>query len=131
MPSFIITHLYATSVAVAEWYRALHAAGREMLTSPLGVPDFLLAFSRELEPSVRAVVYDYHLLGIGLAYSDCRNVAGSLGERVQSAFWEAYGSVDEREALKAHGNGRLERPGRGVGAWLRSDQEKCIHPSPI
>ena len=143
-------------VAVARWYRALHTAGREMLASPLGTPDFLqreadgldtatvlkmgqkldlsanpvwklaadcieplkqamrslpetlnyndfhwtnLALSRQQGPSVRAVVYDYHLLGIGLAYSDCRNVVGSLGEQAEIAFWEAYGLVGEREAL--------------------------------
>ena len=145
-----------TGVAVAEWYRALHAAGREMLAHPSGMPDFLgrevdaldpttvmeigrklgladdpvwklaadcierlkqamrslpetlnyndfhwtnLVLSRGQDPSVRAVVYDYHLLGIGLAYSDCRNVVGSLGEQAGSAFWAAYGPVDEREAL--------------------------------
>jgi hypothetical protein len=40
-----------------------------------------LALSRRSVPSLRAVVYDYHLLGIGLCYSDCRNVVGSLGDR--------------------------------------------------
>jgi hypothetical protein len=58
-----------------------------------------LALSRRSVPSPRAVVYDYHLLGIGLRYSDCRNVVGSLGDRAASAFWEAYGPVDEREKL--------------------------------
>ena len=48
---------------------------------------------------LRAVVFDYHLLGIGMAYSDCRNVLGCLGGRAASAFREAYGPSDEREAL--------------------------------
>jgi len=48
---------------------------------------------------LRAVVFDYHLLGIGPRYSDCRNVVGSLGKRAARAFWEAYGPVDEREAI--------------------------------
>ena len=48
---------------------------------------------------LRAVAYDYHLLGIGPRYSDCRNVVGSLGERAVRAFWETYGPVDEREAI--------------------------------
>ena len=58
-----------------------------------------LALSRQETPSTRAIVYDYHLLGIGLQASDCRNVAGSLGERAAAAFWEAYGPVDEREQV--------------------------------
>jgi hypothetical protein len=145
-----------TGVAIARWYRALHAAGRELLAAPTGIPNFLereadaldpatvigigqklrladnpvwklaadhiealkqamrslpetlnysdfhwtnLALSRRTEPPLRAVVFDYHLLGIGPAYSDCRNVVGSLGEQAESAFWEAYGPVDEREAI--------------------------------
>ena len=145
-----------TGAAVAEWYRALHAAGRKILAQPGGPPEFLkreidvlspasvleigralglgddpawrlvadaiepikeamrrlaetlnyndfhwtnLALSQD-EP-LRAVVFDYHLLGIGLAYSDCRNVAGCLGcleAEARTAFWEAYGPIDEREA---------------------------------
>jgi hypothetical protein len=57
-----------------------------------------LALSRSEAP-LRAVVFDYHLLGIGLRYSDCRNVIGSLGEWAMTAFWETYGPVDERERL--------------------------------
>jgi hypothetical protein len=53
-----------------------------------------LALSRD-EVSLRAIVFDYHLLGIGLRCSDCRNVAGSLKERAALAFWETYGPVDE------------------------------------
>lgn len=145
-----------TGVAVAAWYRALHAAGRAILAGPQGAPEFLkresdvldaatildtgsrlgcadnpvwalaagciealqeaarslpetlnyndfhwsnLALSRERQAPYRAIVYDYHLLGIGLAYSDCRNVVGSLGEYAAAAFWGAYGPFDEREAL--------------------------------
>ena len=145
-----------TGVAVANWYLALHSAGREILADPARTPDFLkreidaldaetivetgkqlgldhdsvwelaadhiealkgamrslpeplnyndfhwtnLALSRRREPSFRAIVYDYHLLGIGLRYSDCRNVVGSLGHQAGSAFWETYGPVDERERL--------------------------------
>jgi hypothetical protein len=145
-----------TGVAVARWYRALHAAGERLLAGPEGFPPFLtrevdalnpeaileigqkldlahdpvwalaaetiealkgamhalpetlnyndfywtnLALSRQEETSLRAIVFDYHMLGIGLRYSDCRNVAGSLGERAAAAFWEAYGAVDERERV--------------------------------
>jgi len=48
---------------------------------------------------VRAIVYDYHQLGLGLAYSDCRSVSGSLSGFARSAFWETYGAPDEREAV--------------------------------
>jgi len=56
-----------------------------------------LALSRDRP--LRAVVFDYHLLGIGPRYSDYRNVVGSLGHRAAQAFWEVYGPVDEREAI--------------------------------
>jgi hypothetical protein len=56
-----------------------------------------LAVSREPRPSLRAVVFDYHLMGTGLAYSDCRNIMGSLGETAKAAFWETYGDIDPRE----------------------------------
>lgn len=139
-------------MAIAEWYLALHRAGRELLTGP--APDFLkremdelsadrivmtggrlglsdspvwqlaaehieqlkqafralgetlnyndfhwtnLALSRDRPP--RAIVFDYHLLGIGPAYCDCRNVCGSLGDRAQRGFRDAYGPVGENAAV--------------------------------
>jgi len=51
------------------------------------------------EEPLRAVVFDYDLLGIGPVYCDIRNVLGSLGEPAQGAFREAYGPVDERIAV--------------------------------
>jgi hypothetical protein len=56
-----------------------------------------LALSRE--GALCAVIFDYHLWGMGMHYSDCRNVAGSLGERAAAAFREAYGEVDPRESV--------------------------------
>ena len=56
-----------------------------------------LALSRT--DALRAVVFDYHLLGMGMRYSDCRNVAGSLGEKAAAAFREVYGEVDAREPV--------------------------------
>ena len=143
-----------TGAAVAEWYLALHAAGREMLDSPDGAPDFLEREAGALDPAavlatgrklgleanrvwrlaadhiealkaamralpetlsyndfhwtnlaltraapLRAIVYDHHLLGIGPAASDCRNVVGSLRGEAASTFWETYGPVDEREVI--------------------------------
>lgn len=52
-----------------------------------------LALSRS-EP-LKAVVFDYHLLGIGPAYCDVRNILGSLGEAAGGAFLAEYGHVDE------------------------------------
>ena len=60
-----------------------------------------LALSRD-EP-VRAVVFDYHLLGIGPAWADVRNVCGSLGPLAREAFLAAYGRVDDSAAV-------LDRP---------------------
>ena len=57
-----------------------------------------LALSRNDNP-VRAVVFDYHLLGLGLRYSDCRNATGSLGPDATGAFWSAYGETDPREKI--------------------------------
>jgi hypothetical protein len=56
-----------------------------------------LALSRG-EP-VRAIVFDYHLLGIGPCHCDVRNVCGSLGGRAREAFLAAYGPVDPRVAV--------------------------------
>ena len=48
---------------------------------------------------IRAVVFDYHLLGLGLRYSDYRNVTGSLGPVAADAFRSAYGETDPREKV--------------------------------
>jgi SAM-dependent methyltransferase len=149
-------HRPETGAAVAEWYRALHAAGRAVLADPSGAADFLhrevdsldaatilrigerlglaadpvwelaadriealkralcalpetltyndfhwtnLALSRGEGHGLRAVVFDYHLLGIGPAAGDYRNVTGSLEDPARRAFQVAYGEVDEREAI--------------------------------
>ena len=57
-----------------------------------------LALTRNAAP-IRAVVFDYHLLGIGLRYSDWRNVTGSLRSRARGAFITAFGAVDEKERV--------------------------------
>lgn len=148
----------ATGVAVAEWNRQLHEAGRELLSEANVVPGFLkrevdgltaetirdtaeklgmstvpvwalaaaniealkhamrslsetltyndfhwtnLALSRHQEFPLSVVVFDYHFLGIGLRYSDYRNVSGSLGESAKAAFWEAFDPVVDRERIRA------------------------------
>jgi hypothetical protein len=85
----------------ADHIEALKEAMRS-LPETLNYNDFHwtnLALSRHTQPQLEAIVFDYHLLGVGLRYSDCRNVVGSLGERAAAAFWEAYGRVDERERI--------------------------------
>ena len=57
-----------------------------------------LALSRDEKP-IRAVVFDYHLLGLGLRYSDCRNVNGALGPDAADAFRSTYGETDPREGI--------------------------------
>jgi len=84
----------------ADHIEVLKSAMRS-LSETLNYNDFHwtnLALSRQRR-SLQAIVYDYHLLGIGLRYSDCRNVVSSLGKQAQSAFWETYGPVDEREKI--------------------------------
>ncbi len=57
-----------------------------------------LALSRDGKP-IRAVVFDYHLLGLGMRYSDYRNVTGSLGPDAADAFRSSYGETDPREEV--------------------------------
>lgn len=138
-------------VAVAGWYRRLHAAGRDYLSATADPPGFLrrdtddldresvlrVGALRELahlpawqraadhvealcaalealpttllyndfhwsnlavtcEPPLRAVVYDYHLLGIGPAVSDYRNVLSGLTGDAKQAFIQTYGAMDKR-----------------------------------
>jgi hypothetical protein len=82
----------------AEHVEALQAAARA-LPETLVYTDFHwtnLALSRA--SPLRAVVFDYHQLGIGPRYADCRNVTWSLGPAAAGAFWDAYGPPDAREA---------------------------------
>ena len=58
-----------------------------------------LALSRTGNQPLEAIIFDYHLLGVGMRCSDCRNVAFSLTGEAVEAFWDAYGEVDPREAI--------------------------------
>ena len=57
-----------------------------------------LALSRAEKP-IRAIVFDYHLLGLGLRYSDYRNVLSSLGQNAAAAFRSEFGETDPRERV--------------------------------
>jgi len=57
-----------------------------------------LALSRDTDP-IEAIVFDYHLVGRGTAYSDWRNVVGSLRPEAKEAFLSVYGPVDKRQAV--------------------------------
>jgi len=80
------------------------AAARLSLT--LNYNDFYwtnLALSRREARELEAIVFDYHLLGMGMRYSDVRNVRFSLSGAAVPAFQEAYGPLDLREQI-------LDRP---------------------
>jgi hypothetical protein len=89
----------------AEHIELLKAATSK-LSVTLNYNDFYwtnLALQRHAGDQPEAIIFDYHLLGVGMRYSDCRNVTGSLfGEAVDS-FWDTYGDVDPREEI-------LDRP---------------------
>jgi hypothetical protein len=81
-------------------------AAVEKLSITLNYNDFHwtnLALSRREGDQLEAITFDYHLLGVGMRYSDCRNVVGSLSGDAVNAFWDTYGYVDLREA-------ELDRP---------------------
>jgi hypothetical protein len=81
-------------------------AAMRALPETLNYNDFYwtnLALSRTLGSEQQAIVFDYHLLGIGVRFSDCRNVVGSLAGDAVAAFWQEYGPPDEREEI-------LDRP---------------------
>lgn len=104
------------------------------LSETLNYNDFYwtnIALSRSADPQLNAVVFDYHLLGIGLRYSDCRNVIGSLQRDAVPAFWKTYGATDVREQI-------LDRPLATLFAlvtatllpefpsWARASRERVI-----
>ncbi|MFC1573340.1 phosphotransferase [Candidatus Eisenbacteria bacterium] len=75
-------------------------AAEAKLSLTLNYQDFHwtnLALSR-VHP-VAVVVFDYDNLGIGMRYSDCRNVEGSLGQTAREAFRRRYGEYDEQEMV--------------------------------
>ena len=45
----------------------------------------------------RAMMFDYHLLGIGYAFADVRNVCSSLSPKAKEAFIAAYGPMNPLE----------------------------------
>jgi hypothetical protein len=89
--------------SIPAWRRACAHVERlrravESLPRTFSYNDFFwgnVAVSRE-GSELRAIVFDYHLMGVGPKESDCRNVRGSLGSKAAHAFQEAYGPLDER-----------------------------------
>ncbi len=85
--------------AVRRQIEPLKAAYRA-LPQTLNYQDFAaenLALSRAAGP-LRAVVFDYDCFTTGTAYSDCRNVLGSLQGPAREAFLAAYGPLDSAQA---------------------------------
>ncbi len=125
-----LDHLPAFRLA-AESIERLKTAIRS-LPQVLNYNDFHwsnLALSLEESP-VRAVVFDYGLLGMGLRYSDCRNVVSSLGDRAGDAFWKAYGPFSEEEktldeaVADLYSLSQAARRNRLPG-WARSSMRKA------
>ncbi|MDD2912194.1 MAG: phosphotransferase [Candidatus Bipolaricaulis anaerobius] len=83
----------------AEHLTALQSRARQLPTT-LNYNDFHwtnLSLSRRLP--LKAIVFDYHLLGIGLAWSDVRNGTHSLGPAAREAFLDAYGPTRPEEQI--------------------------------
>lgn len=97
---FNVGHLSIWKIAtdrIEELKQAMYS-----LPETLNYNDFYwtnLTVSRTPQTPSRAMMFDYHLMGIGPRYSDCRNVTSSLGKKAQDAFWESYGSFDEEEKI--------------------------------
>jgi hypothetical protein len=146
----------STGLALAEWYRCLHQAGRASLSAKNQDLSFLKREIDNLDPNsllsagtklgldhlpawklamesidtltsiyrslphtfnyndfaadnlalspvdgdpLQAVVFDYDCFGIGLAYSDWRNVIYALKGQARDAFAHAYGEVNRSEKI--------------------------------
>lgn len=90
------------------WGRALAAvpplrAALERCETTLNHNDFFWTNVALARRGDRALVFDYHLLGIGTRAGDVRNVTSSLATDAAEAFREAYGPLDEAAVL-------LDRP---------------------
>ncbi|MCC7409903.1 MAG: GNAT family N-acetyltransferase, partial [Phycisphaeraceae bacterium] len=80
-----------------------------------------LALAQSPATTVPGIVFDYHLAGIGLAYSDWRNVLSCLKAEAAEAFKETYGPVDPSEEL-------LDRPLALIHA-LQMAAESPVRPT--
>ena len=114
--------------AIAKWYRTLHIKGREYLSgkeNPLGgvrsmydesdaiTPENMRRVARETgsaddalwkviaENGKSALMFDYNLLGKGIAYGDVRNVTCSLSQKAAEIFMREYGEDIPMEQKKA------------------------------
>ncbi|MEA4824734.1 MAG: hypothetical protein VB111_11580 [Clostridiaceae bacterium] len=67
------------------------------MTQTLTYNDFYYTNLIAAKDKSSAFMFDYNLLGRGLAASDIRNVTWSLGENGKRAFLRAYGEVDKLE----------------------------------
>lgn len=77
------------------------ATAMEKLNQTLTYNDFHwtnLALTRSAQPQ-EAIVFDYHLLGVGIRYADYRNVIGSLRDGAAEAFAECFGALDQKEEI--------------------------------
>jgi len=77
-----------------------------------------LAISRAARDR-KVALFDFHLFGVGMAYSDIRNVSSALHEPARSAFLDAYGPGEERERL-------LDAPVATLSAVLFGLQQQAV-----
>lgn len=109
-------------------------AAVERLSLTLNYNDFYwtnLALSRPRGGELEALVFDYHLLGVGMRYSDVRNVLSRLTGRAAGAFREAYGPIDPREKVVDRPLATLHSLAMAAQMtdfprWARSSRERVI-----
>ena len=67
------------------------------LPKTLNYNDFYYTNLTVAKNDSRAMMFDYHLLGIGYTVADVRNVCSSLSPKAKEAFLAAYGPIDPLE----------------------------------
>ena len=90
-----------------------------------------LAVSRD---GTSALMFDYNLLGQGMAASDVRNVTYAFSEKAKNAFLREYGPIDPKEALLDQVTGTLTALymaclGEILPSWAEKEIEKVKNGS--
>ena len=109
-------------------------AAVERLSLTLNYNDFHwtnLALSSPQGEELEVLVFDYHLLGMGMRYSDVRNVVGSLSGGAPGAFRDAYGAIDpleetlDRPLATLHNLAMAARMAE-LPKWARASRERVV-----
>lgn len=86
--------------AIADHYDAIRSR-IDALPRTLTYNDFYYTNLIVAKNQESAFMFDYNLLGKGLAYGDIRNVTGALSAEAAAAFMDEYGGEDLEEQKKA------------------------------